>query len=102
MVLKGYIVITNDKEEKNGNGWGWRDAARFTMFGDAFMIWPTNIGLIDTKIPVLPMSDGADQAGVTVPSTPNNVIFNSTGEIIAASPLTSGMRTNLSNGIGLK
>lgn len=97
--VKGYIVITNDKEEKNGNGWGWRDAARFTMFGDAFMIWPTNIGLIDTKIPVLPMSDGADQAGVTVPSTPNNVIFNSTGEIIAASPLTSGMRTNLSNGI---
>lgn len=97
--VKGYIVITNDKEEKNGNNWGWRDAARFTMFGDAFMIWPTNIGLIDTKIPVLPMSDGADEAGVTVPSTPNNVIFNSTGEIIAASPLTSGMRTNLSNGV---
>lgn len=96
--VKGYIVITNDKEERNGNGWGWRDAARFDMFGDAFMIWPTNIGLIDTKIPVLPMSDGADEPGVTVPSTPNNVIFNSTGEIVQASPLTSGMRTNLSNG----
>jgi len=94
--VKGYVVITNDKETTPG--WKWRDAARFTMFGDAFMIWPTNIGLIDTKIPVLPMSDGADEAGVTVPSTPNNVIFNSSGEIIAASPLTSGMRTNLSNG----
>ena len=53
--LKGYMVITN---EKGTNGWAWRDAARFTMFGDAWMIWPTNIGLIDTKVPVLPMSDG--------------------------------------------
>lgn len=99
--VKGYIVITNDKAEKNGNGWGWRDAARFDMFGDAFMIWPSNIGLIDSKIPVLPMSDGADEPGVTVPSTPNNVIFDNSGSIIAASPLTSGMRTNLSNGNGL-
>jgi len=92
--VKGYIVITNDKES-----WGWNEAARFNMFGDAFMIWPTNIGLIDTKIPVLPMSDGADDVDVDVPSTVNNVIHDSEGAVIAASPLTSGMRTNLSNGV---
>jgi hypothetical protein len=71
------------------------------MFGDAWVIWPTNIGLIDSKIPVLPMSDGADTTGVTIPTTVNNVIHSSNGAIVAASPLSSGMRTNRSNGNGL-
>lgn len=93
---KGYIVITNEKT------WGWNEAARFTMFGDAFMLWPTNIGLIDTKIPVLPMSDGEDLSSTEAPSTVNNVIHNGQGSVTAASPLTSGMRTNRSNGNGLK
>ena len=94
--VKGYMVITNDKP--NGQ---WRQAAKFSMFGDAWVIWPTNIGLIDSKIPVLPMSDGADTTGVTIPTRVNNVIHNSNGGIVAASPLASGMRTNRSNGNGL-
>lgn len=91
---KGYIVITTDKAQGQ-----WRQAAKFSMFGDAYMIWPTAIGLIDTKIPVLPMSDGADTVGVTQPDRLNNVIHGSNGSIIAASPLTSGMRTTLANGV---
>ncbi len=91
---KGYIIITTEK----GPG-QWRTAAKFSMFGDAFMIWPTNIGFIDTKIPVLGMSDGADTLGVTQPTRLNNVIHNSNGSIRAASPLASGMRTTLANGI---
>jgi hypothetical protein len=91
---KGYIVLTTEKASGQ-----WRRAAKFSMFGDAFMIWPTNIGLIDTKIPVLPMSDGDDTTGVTQPTVINNVIHNSSGAILAASPLASGMRTNLANGV---
>jgi hypothetical protein len=92
--VKGYIVITTEK----GTG-QWRTAAKFSMFGDAFMIWPTSIGFIDTKIPVLPMSDGADTVGVTQPTTVNNVIHAANGSVIAASPLSSGMRTSRDNGI---
>jgi hypothetical protein len=91
---KGYLVITTEK----GQG-QWRNAAKFSMFGDAFMIWPTNIGFIDTKIPVLPMSDGDDTVLGNTPSTPNNVVHSNNGSIIAASPLTSGMRTSRDNGI---
>ncbi len=92
--VKGYIVITTEK----GAG-QWRNAAKFSMFGDAFMIWPTSIGFIDTKIPVLPMSDGLDIVGVVQPTTTNNVIHSTNGSIIAASPLSSGMRTSRDNGI---
>lgn len=90
---KGYIVITNDK----GNG-NWNDAADFSMFGDAYMVFPLGFGFIDTKIPVLPMSDGADTIGAP-PTVRNNVVHkpNSVG-IQAVSPLSSGMRTNTSNG----
>jgi hypothetical protein len=93
--VKGYIVITTQKARGK-----WREAAKFSMFGDAYMIWPTNIGLIDSKIPVLPMSDGADTAGDTQPTIRNNVIHSSTGAILEASPLASGMRTSLANGVG--
>ena len=91
--VKGYLVITNEKPTGQ-----WRNAATFSMFGDAFMIWPTSIGFIDTKIPVLPMSDGADVVGVG-PTTTNNVIHTNNGAIVAASPLTSGMRTSRDNGV---
>lgn len=93
--VKGYFVITTEK----GPG-QWRNAAEFSMFGDAFMIWPTSIGFIDTKIPVLPMSDGDDNVHGNAPSSPfNNVVHNFNGSILAASPLTSGMRTSRDNGV---
>ncbi len=95
--MKGYMVITN---EKGKGGWAWRDAARFSMFGDAWMIWPTSIGLIDSKIPVLPMSDGKDVTDQAA-NTTNNVVHTSGGAIAQATPLSSGMRTNISNGNGL-
>jgi len=91
----GYMVITNHK----GAG-KWNDAASFSMFGDAYMVFPLVFGFIDAKIPVLPMSDGADLlAGATPPSVQNNVVFNPNGSIAAASPLASGMRTNTSDGV---
>jgi hypothetical protein len=101
---KYYMVITNDKDPlfcaPAFCPQGWNSAASFQMFGDAFMVWNPIpfIGLIDTKIPVLPMSDGQDAFG-DVPTVQDNVIFNSDGSIADASPLASGMRTNLSNGI---
>lgn len=96
---KVYLVITNEKSDPTYYPFGWLDDARFAMFGDAFMVWNPvpGIGLIDTKIPVLPMSDGANAFG-DVPTTQDNVVFNSDGSIAAVSPLSSGMRTNLSNG----
>jgi len=93
---KGYMVVTNHK----GSG-HWNEAAKFSMFGNAWMLWPTNIGLIDTKIPVLPMSDGDDVLNPTV-NRVNNVIHNSNGSIENVSPLASGIRTNLSDGNGNK
>ncbi len=97
---KVYLVITNEKTDPTYYPFGWLDDARFAMMGDAFMVWNPvpGIGLIDTKIPVLPMSDGANEFG-DVPTTQDNVVFNSDGSIAAVSPLASGMRTNLSNGV---
>jgi hypothetical protein len=97
--VKGYMVITNEKTDPTYYPFGWLDDARFSMFGDAYLVWNlpgTGIGLIDTKIPVLPMNDGANSFG-DVPSVNDNVIFNSDGSIVAVSPLFSGMRTNRSN-----
>jgi hypothetical protein len=91
--VKGYIVLANEKPDGE-----WRKAAKFSMFGDAYMIWPTSIGLIDSKIPVLPMSDGDDTSGVTQPTIRNNLIHDDDGSIIALSPLASGMRTTLADG----
>lgn len=105
--VKGYLVITNDKNEFPGDpNWRWTDAARFSMFGDAFMMWPTFFGLIDTKIPVLPMSDGDDRstgpgARCPVANTPcvgNEVVHFSNGAIRAVSPLSAGMRIGVSDG----
>jgi hypothetical protein len=99
--VKGYMVITNEKTDPTYYPFGWLDDAAFSMFGDAYLIWNvpgTGIGLIDTKIPVLPMNDGANAFG-DVPSVNDNVIFNSDGSIAAVSPLFSGMRTNRSNNV---
>jgi len=99
--VKGYMVITNEKTDPAYYPFGWLDDAAFSMFGDAYLVWNlpgTGIGLIDTKIPVLPMNDGANAFG-DVPSTDDNVIFNSDGSIAGVSPLFSGMRTNRSNGM---
>ncbi len=96
---KVYMIITNDKNLFDGVGVSWAEPARFAMFGNAYMIWNSQLGPIDAKIPVLAMSDGADLPGQTLPSTINNVIFNVDGlSIDAASPLTTGMRTSRDNG----
>lgn len=96
---KVYMIITNDKNLFDGVGVSWAEPARFAMFGNAYMIWNSQLGPIDAKIPVLAMSDGADLPGQTLPSTTNNVIFNVDGlSIDAASPLTTGMRTSRDNG----
>jgi hypothetical protein len=100
--VKGYMVITNDKEDRTYYPDGWLSPAQFSMMGDAFLIWNvpgTGIGIIDSKIPVLPMSDGANDPG-DAPSTIDNVIFDSDGAITKVSPLSSGMRTNISDGDG--
>jgi len=100
--VKGYMVITNDKQDPTYYPNLWLDAARFSMMGDAFMVWnliDPGVGVIDVKIPVLPMTDGPNAVG-DVPNFNDHVIFNSDGTIEAVSPLASGMRTNLSNGVG--
>jgi hypothetical protein len=95
---KGYIVITNEKADPDYYPFGWNSAAAFPMMGDAYMVWNPlrGVGLIDTKIPVLPMSDGDDFAD-DEPSIRDNVIFNGNRSIKTVSPLASGMRTNLSD-----
>jgi hypothetical protein len=90
--VPGYMVITTHK----GAG-RWNTEAKFSMFGDAYMVFPLVFGFIDAKIPVLPMSDGVDI--LPNPTVENNVIHNSNGSIAAASPLSSGMRTNRSDGV---
>jgi hypothetical protein len=102
---KVYLVITNEKEQSPLAAAfyprGEQSAAQFAMMGDAYMVWNPvpvlGIGLIDTKIPVLPMSDGEDFVG-SVPTTNNNVVFDpGTGDVLV-SPLASGIRTGLSDG----
>jgi hypothetical protein len=101
---KGYMIITNEKSDPAFYPNGWLSPAQFSMMGDAYLVWNPlanvglpGVGLVDTKIPVLPMSDGANLP-TDAPSTADNVIFDSDGTIVTASPLTSGMRTNLSDG----
>jgi hypothetical protein len=99
--VAGYVVITNQKTKLRTSPTyyplGDRSAAQFAMMGDAFMVWPVGLGLIDTKIPVLPMTDGLDPAVGGVPTPDNQVVFN-LGKM-NVSPLAAGMRTNISNGL---
>jgi hypothetical protein len=103
---KVYLIITNDKRDLTYYPNGWLSEAQFAMFGDAYLVWNPlanvglpGVGVVDSKIPVLPMSDGANTVN-DMPSIRDNVIFDTDGTIIAASPLASGMRTNLSDGDG--
>jgi hypothetical protein len=99
--VAGYVVITNQKTglptSPTYYPQGDRSAAQFAMMGDAFMVWPVGLGLIDTKIPVLPMTDGLDPATGGVPTPDNQVVLN--GGKLNVSPLAAGMRTNISNGL---
>ncbi|MGB5830827.1 MAG: hypothetical protein WBG92_02385 [Thiohalocapsa sp.] len=96
--VAGYVIITNEKSKPDFAPDFWRGPAQFSMMGDAFMVWPVGLGLIDSKIPVLPMSDGASPVG-GAPTRVDNVVQQSDGSIANASPLASGMRTNLSDGV---
>jgi hypothetical protein len=100
---KAYMVITNDKglfRDAAGNqGVDWREAARFTMLVDAFMIWDAGDALVDAYIPTLPMSDGDDLVLGSRPTMHNNVVFDSDGTIVDVSPLPTGMRTSRDNGV---
>jgi hypothetical protein len=90
---KGYMIVTNEKDAGT-----WQEEAEFSMFGDAYMVFPAGVGFIDAKIPVLPMSDGEDDTG-DAPEIGNEVVFNQNGGIAAASPLAAGMRTNIVDGV---
>jgi hypothetical protein len=85
----GYMVIVDDKAYSTGA------PATFSMFGDAWLV-----GNIETPIPVLPLNDGQDVAGVG-PTNLNNVVYgkSATGNTPpTVSPMISGMRTSLSDG----
>jgi hypothetical protein len=100
----GYMILVTDVTTKSPF-----PAANFAFFAEAWMItgldgdlFPnTNgagtIGLVDAKIPVLPMQDGADPApvgGVSAnPTFDNNVVVRGTNLNVKASPLHSGMDT---------
>jgi len=106
----GYIVLTTEEGAKG-------HAADFSFFAEAWMImglqlagtdtpYPDiQIGLLDAKLPVIPMNDGADPAPVpqveATPTEENSVIETSNGRYnIWASPLVGGIRTNWSDGDG--
>jgi hypothetical protein len=82
----GYMVLTNQ------NTWasGGLEAAEYAFFAEAYL---TN-GEIASKIPALPMTDGADAADC-VPTPADSVCYDL--DEMNVSPLISGMRTNASN-----
>ncbi|MFA6064096.1 MAG: hypothetical protein WC736_16015 [Gallionella sp.] len=101
--VPGYLVFTTEAASTG------LSAADFSFFAEAWMISGLKlglvpppgqtggvIGLVDAKIPVIPMSDGAD----TIPDSPsvdNQVIERNTAGSVVASPLVGGMRTNWSD-----
>jgi hypothetical protein len=99
--VPGYLLLTTET--------GWRGgAADFSFFAEAWMIMGLKfeeepgggtIGLLDAKIPVLPMADGADAPAVTKPSVNNQVIVRARGlnGNPVASPLISGIPTTWSD-----
>lgn len=98
----GYMVLVT---ESAAGG----DDADFAFFAEAWMFAGIRaganadtggvIGIIDAKIPVLPMSDGADNGSKT-PTVENSVIEAGVSQNVIASPLIAGIRTNYSNGNG--
>lgn len=98
----GYMVLVT---EAGAGG----DDADFSFFAEAWMFAGVRaganpdtggvIGLIDAKIPVMPMSDGADN-GSKKPTVENGVIEAGVNQNVIASPLIAGIRTNWSDGNG--
>jgi len=104
--VAGYMVLATERASTTPF-----PAADFAFFAEAWMItgidgdlWNvltgapvTNgagtIGLVDAKIPVLPMQDGADTVIGGNPTWDNNVVARGNLPSIKASPLHSGMPT---------
>ena len=100
--VEGYLVFGTEKAASDiGQPAGGHAAANFSFFGDAYLV-VNNInipfGLVDAKIPVLPMNDGVDAPGQTKVTVDNQVLYHGT-EVMQVSPLISGMRTVWSDGI---
>ncbi|MEW6036737.1 MAG: hypothetical protein AB1648_00520 [Pseudomonadota bacterium] len=110
----GYLVLVTEDGYKGND-------ADFSFFAEAWLLAGVRsildpmqqdvhlntggvIGLIDAAIPVLPMSDGADNYGTPAytqaPSVKNSVIEAGTNGSVIASPLVAGIRTNWSDGNG--
>ena len=102
--VPGYLVFGTEKARlQNGSVAGSHAAADFSFFGDAYLITtnpaiPEFLGIVDAKIPVLPMNDGADAPGQTKVTVDNQVLYES-NLVHDVSPLISGMRTVWSDGV---
>jgi hypothetical protein len=105
--VPGYLVFGTETARD-------RVAADFNMFGEAYLtigaqvvadnIVPPlpdafTLNVIDAKVPVLAMSDGADGAATSQPSVQDQVKYGIDRIPRAVSPLISGMRTNYSDGV---
>lgn len=104
--LAGYMILATESASESPY-----PAADFAFFAEAWMItgidgdlFPnTNgagtIGIVDAKIPVLPMNDGEDTVANGRPTWDNNVVVRGTNTNPKASPLASGMDTIYPDGI---
>ncbi|MEI7997048.1 MAG: hypothetical protein WCH01_19305 [Methylococcaceae bacterium] len=107
--MEGYLVFGTEQAREAGPTRGSHKAANFSFFGDAYLVTQNAVllealGIVDAKIPVLPMNDGEDPGFTTPPTLPkvtidNQVIYNAANVPEDASPLVSGMRTVWSDGI---
>ena len=102
--VEGYLVFGTEKARlQDGAVAGSHAAADFSFFGDAYLVTtnvnlPLPLGVVDAKIPVLPMNDGVDAPGQTKVTVDNQVLYQ--GNLVHdVSPLISGMRTVWSDGI---
>ncbi|QJD31202.1 hypothetical protein [Methylococcus geothermalis] len=98
--VPGYLLLTTEQ------GWLGK-AADFSFFAEAWLITGADfesqngggtIGLLDAKIPVLPMADGADSPPNKKVSVANQVIEIGVNGNPIASPLISGIPTTWSDG----
>ena len=102
--VPGYLVFGTEKARlQDGAIPGSHAAADFSFFGDAYLVTtskslPEFLGIVDAKLPVLPMNDGADAPGQTKVTVDNQVLYRS-NLVFDVSPLVSGMRTVWSDGV---
>lgn len=90
----GYMVLVTEAGSRGLD-------ADFSFFAEAYMFHGERagggvLGVTDTKIPVMPMNDGADVG--TRPTLENSVIETGVNMNVIASPLAAGIRTNWSDG----